>query len=310
MRVLLTGACGQLGQALRASVPKKISGKPLELINTARCADTVNGLFELDLSNQDSCRAAIKTWKPDWVLNVGAYTAVDRAEQQPALAHAVNATAPRTLAVAMAEQSSQSRMLQISTDFVFSGLQGFPYLTDQALAPLNVYGATKADGEKAVQEVLGSAMQGRATILRTSWVYGPVGSNFLRTMLKLHRQYSDSRQPLRVVADQVGAPTSTLGLAEACWAVLEQEVSGILHWTDAGAASWYDFAVVIGEAAHSAGILDTVAQVLPITTAEYPTPARRPAYSLLECSRSRKQLHLQAVHWQNALKEVMHFVTA
>jgi len=310
MRVLLTGASGQLGRALRASAPKMVSGTSLELICTARCADSGSGLFELDLSNPESCREAIKIWQPDWVLNVGAYTAVDKAEKEGALAYAVNAKAPRSLAIALAEFSSNSRMLQISTDFVFNGLQGSPYQTDQSFDPLNVYGVTKAEGETAVHEILGTNSQGRATVLRTSWVYGPVGSNFLRTMLKLHRQCADEMKPLRVVADQVGSPTSTLGLAKACWAVLEQQVTGILHWTDAGAASWYDFAVAIGEIGHSEGILEKIAQVIPISTSDYPTPAKRPTYSILDCQESWKVLNLSPSYWRSALREVIHFVSA
>jgi len=168
-----------------------------------------------------------------------------------------------------------------------------------------VYGASKAAGERAVAQVLGAGPEGKATILRTSWVYGPVGQNFLRTMLRLHAQRAASGEPLRVVADQVGCPTSTAGLARACWAVIAQQLSGVLHWSEAGVASWYDFAVAIGELAAAAGLLDQAALVEPITTADYPTPARRPAYSLLDCSSSRQRLGLSPQHWRAALEEVI-----
>lgn len=187
----------------------------------------------------------------------------------------------------------------MSTDFVFNGLQGSPYRPDQALDPLGVYGASKAAGEAAALQLSGSR------VLRTSWVYGPVGQNFCRTMLRLHRE----REQLGVVADQVGCPTSTLSLAAACWRAIGvgADPSGprILHWSDAGVASWYDFAVAIGELGMAAGLLERAARVLPLTTADYPTPAQRPSYSLLDCSTSRAALGLEPVHWRAALARVL-----
>ena len=205
---------------------------------------------------------------------------------------------------------SGGRLLQVSTDFVFNGQQGHPYQPDQLRQPLGIYGATKAAGEEAVEAVLGCGDSGAATILRTSWVYGPVGRNFLLTMLRLHRLKAEAGEPLSVVADQVGCPTSTLGLAQACWAVIQQQVAGIHHWSDAGAASWYDFAVAIGELAAARGLIAKAAEVLPITAAQYPTPAQRPAYSLLDCTATRQQLHLQPQHWRAALEEVIRHVDA
>ena len=163
--------------------------------------------------------------------------------------------------------------------------------------PLGVYGSTKAAGEAAVLE------HSCARVLRTSWVYGPVGSNFCRTMLRLLAE----REQFGVVADQVGCPTSTLGLAQACWRVLalEDGVPQILHWSDAGAASWYDFTVAIAELGVMHGLLPRVAQVAPISTAEYPTPAQRPAYSLLDCKATREALSLQPQHWRAALEQVL-----
>jgi dTDP-4-dehydrorhamnose reductase len=156
-----------------------------------------------------------------------------------------------------------------------------------------VYGASKAAGEAAAAEMLSAE---RLCILRTSWVYGPVGHNFVLTMLRLMRE----RPQLGVVADQVGGPTATWGLAQACWAVLERRLSGVHHWSDAGAASWYDFAVAIAELAEAVGLLQNPAQIHPINTADYPTPAQRPSYSLLACSATRSALQLPAVHWRLA----------
>ena len=261
MKVLLTGAAGQLGQALRASCPPD-----LELIATSR--------DELDLSKPEACRAAVERHRPDWVLNAGAYTAVDRAEEEPDLAHAVNGGAPRAFAEAIRQQGG--RLLQLSTDFVFNGRQGSPYRVEQPRDPLGVYGASKARGEEAIEAVLGD--NGQATVLRTSWVMGPVGRNFALTMLRLHRE----RDQLGVVADQVGCPTSTLNLAAACWRVISirAEQPAVLHWCDAGAASWYDVSVAVGELAAEQGLIETPANVRPICTEDYPTPAQRPPYSL------------------------------
>jgi dTDP-4-dehydrorhamnose reductase len=304
MKVLLTGSAGQLGQALRASRPPGI-----ELIATSRSGGS--DLQALDLADAEACRLAVQLHRPDWVLNAGAYTAVDKAEGEPELALAANAGAPQAFAEALA--ASGGALLQVSTDFVFDGSQGHPYRPEQPLAPLGVYGASKADGERRAL----AALPQRCHVLRTSWVYGPVGRNFALTMLRLHRERGVSGQALGVVADQVGCPTSTLGLADACWrliarasapAAAAEPLAPVLHWSDAGAASWYDFAVAIGELGMELGLLEQAAPVNPITTAEYPTPARRPSYSLLDCSTSRRQLQLAPQHWRAALRQVLQAV--
>ena len=212
----------------------------------------------------------------------------------------MNAGAPGAFAAALA--SGGGRLLQVSTDFVFNGEQGHPYAPEQALAPLGVYGATKAEGERRAAAALPAE---RLCLLRTSWVYGPVGANFCLTMLRLHRAKAAAGEALKVVADQVGCPTATAGLAAACWRVIAREASGRHHWSDCGAASWYDFAVAIGALAAAQGLIDAPARVRPITTADYPTPARRPAYSLLDGSTTRHALELEGQHWQAALAEVL-----
>ncbi|MGB1416417.1 MAG: dTDP-4-dehydrorhamnose reductase [Synechococcus sp.] len=294
MKVLLTGAAGQLGHALRASIPGSIN-----VIATSRSGG--EGLVALDLADAAACRAAVIEHRPDWVLNAGAYTAVDKAESEPDLAHAVNAGAPDAFATALAEHGG--RLLQISTDFVFNGSQGSPYRPNQARDPLGVYGASKAAGEEAIQAVFKD--DPRALILRTSWVMGPVGKNFALTMLRLHRE----RDSLGVVADQVGCPTSTLNLAQACWQSIERGSQGVLppvlHWCDDGAASWYDVSVAVGELAAELGLLESPAVVRPIQTSDYPTPAARPNYSLLDCSETRKALELGGEHWRTALRAVL-----
>ena len=287
VRVLLTGPEGQLGQQLRASVPEGI-------------ALILCGRSELDLADAEACAEAVRRHRPDWVLNSGAYTAVDRAESEPELAMAVNAGAPQAFARALAQQGG--RLLQLSTDFVFAGDQGHPCRPDQEHRPLSVYGSSKAAGERGIGAELAAE---RFCLLRTSWVYGPVGRNFCLTMLELHRRRAAAGEPLRVVADQVGCPTATYTLARACWAAIQRGVSGVHHWSDAGAASWYDFAVAIGELGVATGLLPRTASVEPIPAADYPTPARRPPYSLLDSSATRLALDLPPLHWRAALAEVL-----
>jgi dTDP-4-dehydrorhamnose reductase len=287
VRVLLTGPDGQLGQQLRADVPEGV-----ELILCARS--------ELDLADADACVEAVRRHRPDWVLNSGAYTAVDRAESEVHLARAVNTGAPQAFARALAQQGG--RLLQLSTDFVFAGDQGHPYRPEQEHRPLSVYGISKAEAERCISAELAPD---RFCVLRTSWVYGPVGRNFCLTMLELHRRRAAAGEPLRVVADQVGCPTATYTLARACWAAIQRGVSGVHHWSDAGAASWYDFAVAIGELGVTTGLLQRSAGVEPIPASEYPTPARRPSYSLLDTSASRLALDLPLLHWRGALAEVL-----
>ncbi|GCE64747.1 dTDP-4-dehydrorhamnose reductase [cyanobiont of Ornithocercus magnificus] len=297
MRVLLTGAQGQLGCALINAIPTTLSKIPIKLIATSRA--------ELNLADTVACRQIVKELQPDWIINAGAYTAVDRAENEPELVYAVNAGAPRAFAETLA--STGGRLLQLSTNFVFSGTQGHPYSPNQSREPLGTYGASKAAGEVAVEEFM--AASGRGTILRTSWVMGPVGHNFALTMLQLHRE----REELSVIADQVGCPTSTFTLADACWRILTQfsyskSLPMRMHWCNAGAASWYDVAIAIGELAKDSGLLSQAARVRPITTANYPVSARRPSYSLLDCCMTQQILNLEQMPWRSALAVVLNEV--
>ena len=251
---------------------------------------------ELDVTDRAAVHAMVETWRPDVIINAAAYTAVDKAESEPELAEQGNAIAPRNLALAANE--IQARVIHISTDFVFDGRSSSPYQPDSKTAPLGVYGRTKLAGEKAVQEVAGQ----RALIVRTAWVYDAVGKNFLRTMLRLMQE----RGAVRVVADQIGTPTSAASLASVLWQfVLHSELSGVFHWTDAGVASWYDFAVAIAEEAVAAGVLKSMPAITPIATQDYPTPAQRPAYSVLDKSATYAALGVRPVHWREQLRAVM-----
>ncbi len=282
MKVLITGAGGQLGRKLVATAPAG-----MEIRAPTR--------DDLDITDTPALRACIDRFAPALVINAAAYTAVDRAESEPERAFAVNAHAPAELAAAAARQGA--RMIHVSTDFVFDGVHPRPYMPTDTPRPLNVYGETKLAGERAVREALGE----RSLIVRTSWLYAAHGHNFVNTMLRLMREKSE----LRVVSDQIGTPTSVAGLARALWAAAVTDAGGILHWSDAGVASWYDFAVAIGEEALAAGLLDHTIPVRPIASSEYPTPARRPACVLLDKRAATDALGLEPVHWRRALRDTL-----
>jgi dTDP-4-dehydrorhamnose reductase len=284
VKVLITGAAGQVGRALLGSAPAIH-----EVIATTR--------QQLELTDRAAIKAAVVQLQPDVVINAAAYTAVDKAESDAAAARTINADAVRWLAEAIAELPG-SRLLHISTDFVFDGMQSVPYVPHAATAPLGVYGSTKLAGERAVAEIFGD----RGTVLRTSWVYDAIGRNFVNTMLRLMRE----GKPLRVVADQIGSPTSAGSTAAVLWKFVSRpDLSGIWHWSDAGVASWYDFAVAIGEEGHALGLLKTDPAVTPIPTSEYPTPAKRPGFSVLDKQATIDSLGLAPVHWRHHLRQVL-----
>lgn len=226
------------------------------------------------------------------IVNAAAYTAVDRAEAERELAQRINEDGPRHLAVAA--RTFGARFLHISTDFVFDGRSSLPYRPDAPTNPLSVYGQTKRAGEEAVLEVLPE----RSLILRTAWVYAGQGRNFVLTMLHLMR----TKGAVRVVADQVGTPSSARSIAETLWGLTERPgINGIHHWTDAGVASWYDFAVAIAEEGALLGLVPDNVVVTPIATADYPTPARRPPYSVLDKT-SLISLGFTPIHWRKRLR--------
>lgn len=278
MKALITGVNGQLGKALLATRPERWTCVALD--RTA-----------LDLSDADAVARMVDAEQPDLVLNAAAYTAVDRAESEPELAHAINAAAPGAFAKALA--GSGKRLVQVSTDFVFDGSSGSGYKPGDARNPQSVYGASKAAGEDAVGT--------KAIIVRTSWVYAAGGANFVRTMLRLMRD----RDELRVVADQIGSPTWATGLAQTLWGLAEKDQPGIYHHRDAGIASWYDFAVAIAEEASVLGLLTRIPAIIPIATADYPTPAKRPSFSVLDVSATRALLGDAHVHWRTNLKTML-----
>jgi len=278
MKALILGASGQVGTALSRAAPPHA-----EIVTRDRLA--------CDVRDADQVERELGARHFDVVFNAAAYTAVDRAEVDAESAYLLNAHAPGILAAAARRHGV--RTIHISTDFVFDGESGHAYSPEDEPRPLSVYGASKLAGERAV-----SLADPAALIVRTAWVYAPGGSNFVATMLRL----METRDEIRVVADQVGTPTRARSLADALWAMAAGGASGIHHFTDAGVASWYDFAVAIGEEGVAAGLVSRPVRILPIGTGDYPTPARRPAFSVLDKSTTWNLLGQAAPHWRHSLR--------
>ena len=283
MKVLITGCNGQLGRSLQATAP---AGTELLCLGSA----------ELDISQADAVEQAIARHVPKVVINAAAYTAVDRAEQEEERAFAINGAGTGFLADAARRHGA--RFVHVSTDFVFDGTSGTPYRPDAPTQPMSVYGRSKLAGEQAAGD--------DALIVRTAWVYAPDGGNFVRTMLRLMGE----RPEVRVVADQIGTPTYAPALADAIWRLIAADARGMHHYTDSGAASWYDFAVAIQEEALAAGLLSQQATILPIATSDYPTPARRPSYSVLDKSATFAAIGGPAPHWRSNLRSMIAAIKA
>jgi dTDP-4-dehydrorhamnose reductase len=278
MRILITGKNGQVGTELARFYR---SHGDVALIGRQEC----------DLSSQQSIRDVVGRVKPAIIINAGAYTAVDQAEKERNLCFAINCDAPRVLAQEAAKLDAL--LIHYSTDYVFDGEKSGPYLESDPICPLGVYGASKAAGEAAI-----AAAGSRYLVLRTSWVYSAHGKNFLRTMLRLGAERSE----LRVVDDQVGAPTSAAAIAAATVRLLEQPaVTGIYHMTAAGSTSWYGFARAI----FGAGTLAAQPRVQPIPSSDYPTPARRPANSVLSNDKFARTFGFRLPTWQEQLQQVL-----
>ena len=283
-KILLTGINGQVGQELKQTLI------PLgEIIGVNR--------QQLDLTKPGQITEAIANIKPDIIINAAAYTAVDKAETEADLAMAINATAPKVIAKAASQ--IKATVVHISTDYVFNGKNHIPYTETDATDPLGVYGKSKLLGEEEVR-----IQCDRHLIIRTAWVYGARGhGNFVKTMLRLGAE----KTKLRVVADQIGSPTWSYDLASAIAQMLflPNLPLGTYHFTNSGVASWYDFAVAIFEEARKLGFPVKIERILPITTADYPTPAKRPAYSVLDIQKISQVLGEYPPHWRESLRAML-----
>jgi dTDP-4-dehydrorhamnose reductase len=280
MKVLVLGG-GQIAKAVVEATPAQH-----EVANRTHA--------ELDIVDEGALVSALAKFKADWIVNAAAYTAVDLAEDEAAKATAVNDTAVASLVRTAA--TARSKLLHLSTDFVFDGGSKRAYLPSDPTNPLSVYGVSKLGGERHV--VAGGA----GIVLRTSWVYAAEGKNFVLTMLRLMRE----KNQINVVCDQIGAPTWAASAAAAIWGLVDAGATpGIYHWTDLGVASWYDFAVAIQDEALVRGLLPRAIPILPIYTSEYPTKAQRPAFSVLDSASTRSLLKLPATHWRHNLRMML-----
>ncbi len=286
-RILVTGITGQLGY---------------ELMTSLQGIGELKGLTrtDADFSEPESLRAVIQQYHPDIIINPAAYTAVDKAEDEEALAYTINATTPGILA----EEANKTGALLIhySTDYVFDGQQTRPYREDDQTNPINAYGRTKLAGELAIQNLGCDHL-----ILRTAWVYSRRGHNFLNSMNRLMQE----KDELGIVNDQIGTPTSATFLADTTAEIVKKVLierqnghfqSAVYHLTAAGKATWYEFACAIKNRLEKQNALQPLAKLKPITTDEYPTPAKRAKYSVLDCSNVEKKYHLTIPKWQTIFK--------
>jgi dTDP-4-dehydrorhamnose reductase len=288
MNILLLGAQGQVGQELLQCLPQTL------LQTLPQATLTALARPQLDLSQPETLRELIQQARPDVLINAAAYTAVDRAESEPDLAHAINAQAPQV----MAEECDRlgASLFHISTDYVFDGQGSQPYCPEDPTQPLGVYGRSKLAGEQAILQACDQAW-----IVRTAWVYGVYGQgNFVKTMLRL----GADRPVLKVVADQIGSPTWAADLARAIAMMTSHRAEippGLYHYSNSGICSWYDFALAIFEEAKAIGWPLMVHDIQPITTADYPTPAQRPAYSVLSTQKLVPWVGIPP-HWRSSLR--------
>ena len=281
-KILLTGADGQLGYELQRSKPDHIN-----LLAT--------DVSDLDITDWESVEAYCKEHQPDLIINAAAYTAVDKAEEDKELAFAINQLGAKNLATAA--KNLDCRMIQISTDFVFSDQKSSPYLPYDDPAPVSVYGESKHAGENEILTILGQ----RGLVIRTAWLYSTHGNNFVKTMLKLMNE----REELGIVADQVGTPTWAATLAKTTWKLTTTDTYGILHCADNGVASWYDFAIAIHDAGLAKGLIEKPITINAIRTQDYPTPATRPTYSVMDKTTTEQLLGTKLPHWQTSLQQML-----
>lgn len=270
-KILITGANGQLGTELAKLLPEAV----------------LTDVADLDITDFQAVQSFVQERQIKTIINAAAYTAVDKAEDEPSVAQKINVQGPENLA------KTGCKIIHISTDYVFDGTNHQPYRPEDKTNPVSVYGKTKAEGENAVLKNAPTA-----AIIRTAWLYSPYGNNFVKTMRRLGAE----RDTLNVVVDQIGTPTYATDLAKAIKQILPQlneQTKGIYHFTNEGVCSWYDFAVEIMR------LSKLSCKVLPITSAEYPSKAQRPFYSVLDKNKIKKTFHLEIPHWKESLEQCL-----
>tara|TARA_S200000501_G_scaffold378301_1_gene440257 strand:- start:361 stop:1248 length:888 start_codon:yes stop_codon:yes gene_type:complete len=291
VKILLVGSSGQLGKSIIQKIPQNVQ----MVMPTKK---------EFNLKNGIECYKYIISNQPDWVINSGAYTNVDKAEEEQNLAYTINSEGPQFIAKGLREIGG--KLLQISTDYVFNGEQNTPYLPNQSLSPINIYGKTKAKAEELLANILVEVNQ--LSILRTSWLISKRGENFATKIMQLN----DEKKELNVICDQIGSPTCSKSLATAIWKLIEvndqysdlgKKFPRISQFTDNGIASWYDVAVAVSEIAFKKGLIKKMALIKPIFSSQYTTKALRPSYSVLESALTKKILKLKKLSWRDALIE-------
>jgi dTDP-4-dehydrorhamnose reductase len=283
VKVLITGKKGQVGNELFKTIPKSVEAHSFDH-------------NELDITSILAISEKMNDIKPDYIINAAAYTNVDKAENESDKAMKTNAIGADYLAQCASKISA--RLIHISTDFVFDGKSSIPYSPNSPVRPISVYGKSKAEGERLVIE----ANAANSIILRTSWVYSTTGRNFVKTMINLMQE----REQISVVVDQLGSPTWSKNLALTIWSIINNKQSaGIYHYSDAGVASWYDFAIAIYEEARKLELINKEVKILPITTSQYITPATRPSFSVLDSTKTVKIWGVQQEHWRSALRKML-----
>ena len=284
MNIVVIGKSGQLAFELSR-----------ELENSEHHV-TFLGRDDIDITNASNIEEKLSPLSADVLINASAYTAVDKAEEDTDACNAINTLAVKNLANFC--KANGAFMVHVSTDYVFNGHKGSPYLTDDPIEPQGAYGKSKAEGEKALLEILPDT----SCLIRTAWVYSSHGNNFVKTMLRLMSE----KPQLSVIDDQIGTPTWAKGLAEACVLAAENKTAGVYHWTDEGVASWYDFAIAIQELGIEKGLLSSDIPVLPIPSSQYPTPAKRPHYSVLDKQTAREAFaSCKPTHWRKQLSDML-----
>ena len=289
MKILLLGANGQLAKTIKETKPKDI--------NLISFSSSKFNFLDIQSSLKN-----IEDINPTHIINAAAYTNVDKAESEKDLAEKINAYSPFEIASLAA--SLDCKFIQISTDYVFNGSQCSPYKPKDPISPLGIYGESKALGEKLILKLNNSK------IIRTSWLYSPFGKNFCLTILNLFERNAKNHTPLKIISDQVSCPTSTYSLSRLCWKLILNKESfmktpKINHWSDAGIASWYDFAVGIAQIAYREGIINSTPVILPIKSKEFPSIAKRPNFSLLDCEDTYTASRVKREHWTFELLKVI-----